>query len=188
MLQKWFVPLLVAVVAGFSVWMFSQQPEVRPRSVAQDTLTPDSYMANFNSRVFDARGLTKYELTAPHMAHYPHDDHTEFTAPELTMHRSDGERWTMTSESGLASQNNERIDLQGKVVMHQLDTPAGVPGMQIHTRDVLVLPSESYAETEQHALLTRGNDQVEAVGLQAFFEDRRVLLLSEVRGYYAPRP
>lgn len=188
MLRKTFIPLLLALSASISIWFLSQQPESRLTPNAQISRTADSFMENFTTRVLNSSGKTEYELNARHMAHFPHDKHTEFQTPYLTLYQLDGERWTIASETGLMENGNERITLFGKVLMQQHPVEEGTPGINVHTRDVLILPQESYAETDQHALMTQGENNTESIGLKAYLAEKRILLLSQVRGIYDTRP
>lgn len=188
MLRKTFIPLLLAISASISIWFLSQQPETRPAPSEQVSRTADSFMENFTTRVLNSSGKTEYELNARKMMHFPYDDHAEFQTPHLTLYQADGERWTIASETGLTENGTERISLLGKVLMQQHPIETETPGINIHTRDVLILPQESYAETSQHVLITQGKNNTESIGLNAYLAEKRILLLSQVRGTYETRP
>ena len=177
---------MVTLVAGLSVWLFQGQSAHTPPPVEHATATPGSYMENFTTRIFDEQGSPRYELQATRMAHYPHDQHSEFTAPRFTAYRPNGQRWTLVAEQGAALNNAEKILLQGEVLMHRFLNADTLADLEIRTRDVMVRPDDSYAETDQSIVLVRNEGTIEAVGLQAHFREGNVKLLSQVRGRYVP--
>jgi len=191
MLRKWFIPMMVTLVAGLSIWLFQGQPVHTPPPVEHAKATPDSYMENFTTRIFDEQGYPHYELQATHMAHYPHDQHSEFTTPRFTAYRPNGQRWTLVAEQGTALNNTEKILLQGEVLMHRYPNTGELADLEIRTRDVMVRPDGSYAETDQPIVLVRSEATIskatlEAIGMQAHFREGNVKLLSQVRGRYVP--
>lgn len=189
MLRKWSTPLLLALLASGTVWFFSQQPDNLSSPLSpQHAAVADTFMENFTTRVLDAQGKTRYQLSAAYMAHYPHDDHTEVLAPLLTMYRPDNQHWEFKAESGLLENGTDLITLQGQVFMQE-HTPAG-PDNSIHvvTSDLRIVPARSYAETDAYARIKQGASQMEATGLQADLASNHLQLLSQVRGIYETRP
>jgi lipopolysaccharide export system protein LptC len=148
----------------------------------------DAFMENFTTRQLDAQGKTQYELQARYMAHFPADNHSEFQVPHLTLYRDSGERWTLQSESALAENGDERITLQGTVHIQQHPLDVRRQGVLIDTRELRVLPTASYAETGELAEISQGIHKMTAVGLQAYFDEDRLQLLSQVRGLYETQP
>ena len=189
MLPKWFSPLVVAIIAAGTAWFFSKQPQdTAPEVSRASSQVPDAFMENFTTRVMDAAGQTQYQLVAESMAHYPHDDHSQLQTPHLTVFRPAGEHWTIQSASGLLEHGIEQITLQGEVLMQQHLADAQALPVQIQTRELRLRPQESYAETDEYALITRGNSRLESTGLQADLKTNHLYLLSQVRSIYEAQP
>ncbi len=185
-LRKFFIPLLVTLVAGLSVWLFQGQTDKGPVVISQDQEVPDSFMENFTTQVLDEQGYPQYQLQATHMAHYVDDDRSEFTQPVFTAFRPDGQRWTAVAETGRAENGSEQIFLEGAVTIQRYPDVVSSTNLQIHTRDVRVRPADDYAETDQAATIVQNENTVRTVGLQVYFSKGQVQLLSQVRGVYAP--
>ncbi|MCF6336955.1 MAG: LPS export ABC transporter periplasmic protein LptC [Gammaproteobacteria bacterium] len=185
-LWKSFVPLLVVLVAGLSVWLFQKQPDKGPIVTPQTQRVPDSFMENFTTQVLDEQGRPQYQLQATHMAHYADDDRSEFTQPQFTAFQSDGQRWTAVAETGRAENGNGQIFLDGSVIIQRYPDELASANLQIRTRDVRVRPADDYAETNQAATIVQNEDTLKTVGLQVYFRKGQVQLLSQVRGIYAP--
>lgn len=185
-LWKSFVPLLVVLVAGLSVWLFQKQPDKGPVVTPQTQDVPDSFMENFTTQVLNEQGRPQYQLRATHMAHYADDDRSEFTQPQFTAFQPDGQRWTAVAETGRAENGSEQIFLDGTVIIQRYPDVTASANLQIRTRDVRVRPADDYAETDQAATIVQNEDTLKTVGLQVHFREGQVQLLSQVRGVYAP--
>jgi lipopolysaccharide export system protein LptC len=185
-MRKILVPLLVAIVAGLSVWLFEDQPDKGPTVTPRTQSTPDSFMENFTTQVLNADGQLQYQLQAAYMAHYADDNHSDLTQPQFIAYRPDGQRWTVVAESGQALNGSRQIMLNGAVTLKRQANDAAPVNLEIRTRDVKIVPADDYAETEQHTTIIRNEGTLNTTGLQVHFREGRVLLLSQVRGLYAP--
>lgn len=189
MLQKFIVPLLIALIALLTLWLApdDEQQTALPVNVSQQA--PDSFMDDFTTQVLDKRGQLQYELHAKHMAHYPHDDHADLRQPELTVFpEQEDAYWQAQAEEGVLDNQQQTIMLHGAVNIDKMQADTQRSSLNIKTREVLVIPATAYAETGEYTLITQGTSRVETQGLRAFFNEDRVQLLSQVRGVYEPRP
>lgn len=185
-MRKLLAPLLVALVAGLSVWLFQGQPVKGPVVTPQTHGVPDAFMENFSMLVLDKQGRPQYQLRAAHMAHYADDNRSEFRQPQFTVYRAGIQRWTAASETGLAKNGDEEIFLNGAVTIQQFTDAATLASMQIQTRDVRIRPADNYAETDQLATILLEDGRLSSLGMQVHFRKGLVQLVSQVRGVYAP--
>ena len=185
-MRKLLAPLLVAIIAGLSFWLFQDQPDKGPSVAVQTHGSPDTFMENFTTQALDEQGQLRYQLQAAHMAHYGDDNHSEFTQPQFIAHRPDGQRWTVVADSARATNGSQQIMLNGAVTLTQQANDAAPVTLEIHTRDVKIVPADDYAETTQHTTLIRSEGTLETTGLQVHFRQGQIQLLSQVRGLYAP--
>ncbi len=189
-LRKTLVPLLATFIAALSVWLFQDQPDKGPTVTTATQDASDSFMENFTTTVLDAQGHLQYQLQAEHMAHYADDDRSEFIKPQFTAFQADGQRWTALAETGRALGGTEQILLNGAVTIQRKTNASAAPSLEIHTRDVRIQPTDNYAETAQHTTIMHGQGErkatIKTVGLQIYFREGQMTLLSQVRGVYAP--
>jgi lipopolysaccharide export system protein LptC len=185
MVPKWITPIVVAVVAGISVWLLSEQAPKKPRLITADNTVPDAYMEDFTTYIMGENGKLRHELSASYMANFSSDDRSEFISPEFIFYRSDESQWVMSAESGTSKDGSKEITLQGKVTILRKQLNAGDVKLKIVTSELLIRPDDSYAETDQLITITSGKHKLESKGFRAYFDDERVELLSRVRGEYA---
>ena len=185
-MRKLLVPLLVAIIAGLSIWLFQDQPDKGPVVTSHTQGAPDSFMENFTTQVLDAQGKLQYQLQATHMAHYAEDNHSELSQPKFIAYRPDGSRWTLVANSGQSLDGSQLIMLNGVVILKRQANDAAPVTLEIRTRDVTIRPADDYAETEQHTTIIRKEGTLKTTGLQVHFREGQIQLLSQVRGIYAP--
>ena len=185
MVPKWFTPIVVAAVAGVSVWLLSDQAPKKSRFIATDNSVPDAYMEDFTTYIMGENGKPRHELSASYMAHFSFDDHSEFISPEFIFYRPDKSLWVMSAKRGVAENSSKQINLQGKVTILHRKTVTSEAELRMETSDLLIRPNESYAETDKLITIISGEHKLQSNGFRAYFNDGRVELLSRVRGVYA---
>ena len=184
MVPKWFTPIVVAAVAGVSVWLLSEQSPKKPRLITIDDTVPDAYMEDFTTTIMGENGKPRYEIHASYMAHFSVDDHSEFTSPQFIFYRPDESQWVMSADRGTAEDDGKQIVLQGKVTMFRRQLATGDSELKIDTSELLIRPDDSYVETDQLITITSGEHKLQSNGIRAYFNDGRIELLSRVRGIY----
>jgi lipopolysaccharide export system protein LptC len=133
------------------------------------------------------QGVPWYKLYADRMDHYSDDNSTEMDKPVLTYYSPKKPPWVIRSETGLLTDGNEQLFLNGKVFISR-DRAPGVRLVKLNTTNVRVRPKENYAETDEWAELIMPPDKVSGTGAKLYFADQIHLeLLSNVRGEYAAR-
>ena len=170
--------LLVCVV--LTGWLMQRQTSLD----GQRELSPggpDLFVEGMDLKLNSETGTLQYRVQAQRLDHFPHDDHSELTGPVLEVFREDQALWYIQSERGRVSSDNERVWLLGEVEIRRLEGPDIVP-FNIQTRDLLVLPAQETAETQQASVIRSARYRVEAVGVYADLRENRVELKSRVRG------
>jgi len=185
MAPKWLTPILVAVVAAVSVWLLAQQAPETTRLTALGNRVPDSYMEDITTTIMNKQGKPHHELHANYIAHFSYDNHSEFVKPKLIFYQPDESQWVMTAENGSANDGTEQIILHGMVTITSHQSEASETPLKVVTSELRIRPNDAYAETDELITITRGEHSLQSQGARAFFNDRRLELLSRVRGVYA---
>ncbi len=178
--------VLLALAAG-SWWLtqsLGEEPERHPRPPH----TPDYWIEDFTALTMDEQGLPRRRLSAASMRHFPDDESTELTRPEMLLLAPGKPPWQVRAETGWVSSDGALILLQGEV---HIDREEGeeVPPLHLVTRDLRVQPKDEYAETDSPVRANSGANSLESTGLQAWLrEPVRIKLLADVRGYYEANP
>jgi len=174
---------LLMILAG-GTWWLRQGVQDDTERQPHPPHTPDYWIDGLNARTMDKEGRPRRLLTAESLLHFPDDQSTELTRPELLLLEDGRPPWRIRSELGWVSRDGELLLLQGEVQIER-ETDGNVRPMHLVTRDLRVQPKDEYAETEQPARVDSGPHWMESTGLQAWLrEPVRIKLLADVRGHY----
>lgn len=177
--------LLAGLLAAIGYW------NIRPESfMATAPATPaeeaiDFYVENARSVQFLADGSLHYRLRAEHLEHLQDSDITRLTRPELRLHRGSDYPWHVRSERGEVSPGGVQVELIDAVRVARTDAK-GRPTV-LTTSRLSVFPEREYAETAEPVRIEAANGVTTASGLQAYFDESRMLLKSNVRGQHEVR-
>ncbi len=177
--------MLIALAA--LSWWLQRSVEPVPQQVSEQTQhEPDYYMDEFESTALNLEGKPAYKLYADNLKHYASDDSATLERPHLVVFRSEDEFWDIRAESGLVLNGGETVLLQGEVIILRI-TASDTEALQIYTSDLTVHPYVKYMKTAAAVKIKDGRGRTAAIGMRADLRQRRVELLSEVRGTYEPQ-
>lgn len=178
--------VLIAVgLAVATTWLARQQGEA-PEAAAPEPVrhAPDSTMARFTTTYMDQAGRPHHRLQAEQMVHFADDDTTELTRPRLVLYREDGPPWQVRAEQGWVGPEGAEVHLENDVRMTRRRPPAGET--RLTTPFLVVFPERDYAETDRPVTITDPQGRTEGVGMEAYLEEQRLVLLDEVFSRYDP--
>ena len=176
---------LLVVVLALAVGYWNIRPATFTPQAVQAPLQPDFFMDNPRIRQLNEQGRPIYDLVSEHAAHQVDSDITELDEPRLHYYREgDQQPWQMRARYGEVSANGERVELSDDVVIEQ--QLAGQAARRLSTPALTVYPDRDYAETEHEVTIDAGGVTT-ATGMQAYFNDGRIELLSNVRGEHEAR-
>ncbi len=176
---------ILLLIAGGSWWLAERSATIEVQ-YPHSNRSPDFFLENFTATTMDPLGRPFRTLQASKMQHYLDDDSTTLTNPLMTVYDEQNPPWLIRSERGWLSGDGKLILLQGEVF---IDREQGTDVRPVHivTRELRVKPEEDYAETDQEVHITSLNDQVDAIGMQAWMRPVRIHLLSKVKGRHEPQ-
>lgn len=149
---------------------------------AADRERVDFFIRGAEVTRWQADGSVAQILTTPLLQHYPARAAMELDTPQLHMPGADRGHYLLRAERGTMPDARNRILLAGDVQLH--DNPAAdVPG-RLYTDRLTLYPPRDYGHTDQPVRIERGADITTAVGMELFFDQQRIELLSDVKGEY----
>tara|TARA_A100001037_G_scaffold92180_1_gene83555 strand:+ start:165 stop:803 length:639 start_codon:yes stop_codon:yes gene_type:complete len=184
--RRWLPTASLVAAALFTTWVVRQYEADPSRPVVSRDEDPDYFIENFTTTVTDTEGYIKRRLSAQRLLHFPDTDSNELTAPHLVLHRRTGTPWHIQSERGWISASGEVVLLLGRVHAWR-DNDRGVRVLDIRTRDMRILPSTEYGETDKPVVIRSRGSETRGVAMRAFLRESRVELLSQVTTTYQKR-
>ena len=167
-------------------WLAHQFEGFQPLAPAKRDEEPDYFLENFTTTTTDESGTLTRALSAKRLLHFPDTDTNELTEPHLVLFRTTGTPWHVESERGWISGSGDVVLLLGRVHAWR-DDARGERLVDIHTRDMRILPNDDYGETDSAAIIRSRGSEARGVGLRVDADQDRVELLADVSTVYEPR-
>jgi lipopolysaccharide export system protein LptC len=181
---RWGLVLVLVVLLGISVLLRDRVADrVQSPTVISD-YRPDSTMENFTRWAMDEQGVPKSRLKARFMAHFPHDDSSEFEQPQVELYRTVGKPWHVIAESAWVDGSGDVMILYGEVTIWRENDDGS--RLELITRDLKILLDNEYAETEHPVSLIDKSSVIDAVGMRADFSKNRIEFMDEVKSRHVP--
>lgn len=174
-----FFLMLAISGAVLAYWGFSgdeYQPKVSDRETINDI---DGFLIHSETVQFDESGRLKHRMLSDRVDHYPEQDRSKLTKPQIHVYSANGTETIAKSERGEAGPDNKEFLLIEKVnIAEQLPD-----GYRLDTEFLRIEPDNDYAETHTPVTLKQKNSELKSVGMKVYMDQNRILLLQDVRGH-----
>jgi lipopolysaccharide export system protein LptC len=178
--RRWLPGLALLVLAAGTLIVARQLDEGDLRQPGTRLDNPDFYMQNFVSTVMGMDGLADRTLKAKRLEHFPKTNEKELTEPYLVLYQTGAPAWHVRSESGWISPSGDVVLLRGRVHAWRV-SKTGVKLVDIHTRDLRILPGTDYGETDKPVTIATADHRTVGLGMRAFLAESRIELMSQVK-------
>lgn len=173
---------LMLTISGaiLAFWGFSGE-EYLPKVTDRETINDiDGFLIQSETVQFDETGRLKHRMFSDRVDHYPEQDRSKIIKPKIHVYSENGIETIAKSELGEAGPNNQEILLIDKVnITEQLQD-----GYRLDTEFLRIEPDNDYAETHTPVTLKQKNSELKSVGMKAYMDQGRILLLQDVRGHH----
>ena len=179
-LRRWLPTALLLLVAAATSIIVRQLEESDPQTVTARTDAPDFFMENFVTTFMGPDGLPDRTLTARELVHFPSTNTKELEAPYLVMFQAGAPAWHVRSERGWISATGDVVILLGAVHAWRI-SETGERIIDIHTRDLRILPDIDYGETDKPVTIATVDQRTVAMGMRAYLGEDRLELMAQVK-------
>ena len=174
---------LLLLLASLTWWLqIKVAPGIR-QSAQPQRHDPDYIMENFEATTMNTQGNMEYRVTARKMAHFPDDDTTELERPLVTAYTDTVALWQVQAERGIARTRNDEVFLAGTVIATRLPTPEQ-GAVTIDTSNLTINHADNLGVTPDKVTITEAHGVTRATGMRIYLKEKRLELLSNVRGTY----
>ena len=181
--NKRLIGLSAVVVLVLLAWWMQQDEEFSRSLERIDGRIPDYYLKDFQVTVMDETGRLAHRLDGRSLNHFAEDDTADLSQPLLRLYRDDGRVWVMQSRVAKAFDGGDYLLLEGEVEVHR-EAAAGVPRLEMTSRDLWVYPERQYAESDEEVVVREGVSTTRGRGVQIDLAGARLSLMSAVQGNY----
>ncbi|MDY6891237.1 MAG: LPS export ABC transporter periplasmic protein LptC [Pseudomonadota bacterium] len=173
---------LVLLLVPLLWWGFSSAPLSDAPLANRGAERIDFFIRQARITHWNRQGETAQKLNAPLLRHYPEPGELRLDDPVVLIPREQGGEFRVLARQGRMPDSQERIILAGEVQLH--DNPPSGSGSELLTERLTLYPPRDYAETDLPVKVVRDKDVTTSHGMEVFFDQQRIELLSEVTGRY----
>ena len=174
--------LVLAVVGATALWKLRPEPPPPPPPSARS----DYVLEDFELTSLDEDGKESFSVTAPHLERDPRGKSLTLRLPQFSFPDKAGGRWQATSGSAWVAEKGVEVRLIDKVEMIGPPTETG-DRTRFSTARLQVFPKKNLAQSQDPVTIRRADSILQGTGLRADMNAKRVQLLADVKGHYAPR-
>jgi lipopolysaccharide export system protein LptC len=171
------------LAALLTTWAVQRFDSTAPGPSPEREENPDYFLENFTTTTTSDLGTVRRRLSAERLLHFPDTGTNELTRPHLVLYQDERTPWHIESERGWLSASGEVLLLLGPVHAWR-DDEDGARLVDIHTRDVRILPNNEYGETDKPVIIRSRGSETRGIGMRAYLPESRVELLSRVTATY----
>jgi len=184
-ISSWFAVLLLFVVLVTSYW-YAQTLRLGNSNAAGRVGEIDFFAEGVALTGFDAVGRPRYRLFADRMTHFGNSDDVDLVKPRLLSMRPDQPQVQATALTAHASNNAEKIQMQGNVVITRAANGSQA-AMRLETEALTAVPDDDHLWTDAPVRMKSGGSVMNARAMDFDNVARRVELRGDVTGIFPPR-
>ena len=176
---------LLAGVAGFAaltVWQLRRDPTPPPPGPTRS----DYILHEFELTSLDSEGKESFSVAAPYLERDPGGKSLTMRQPRFSFPDREEGRWQAKSDSAWVAEKGVEVRLLEKVEMVGPPSPRGEQ-TRFSTRRLQIFPKQDLALSEDPVTVTRADSILQGTGLRADMKSKKISLLANVKGRYAPR-
>lgn len=148
----------------------------------------DSFMTHIKHYRYNAKGLIESVLSAKTTTHYPYQDKTTFSKPQLTFYNQGDISWNISSHYGNSFNGIHKLLLQQQVKAKQPATSSRTE-TSINTNTITIFPDKSLAQTPEEVMIMQANGITQGKGMKINLKTHLLTFSSNSRGtYYVQNP
>jgi LPS export ABC transporter protein LptC len=188
MRKRYLLLILVAAGLGLSIDLLEQYTS-QPEWTAQELLSsePDYYGVQLSHRTYNAEGKLEQQMRAASSHHYPDQQQSLLTQPELDSDLDAG-AWSLKADEGLILDGSQDIRLMGGVILRTPNTGDLRDSQrnltQIETERLDYLADQGVVTTRLPVSIVTPQGITRATGMTLHVERQRMELHSDVTTEY----
>ena len=178
--------VLLMLFAAAALWYWREDsPLLAPTTEPEDTNSPDAFVVAGRYRTFDADGQLTSVLTSSRAVHYPRDNSGHLDTPRVDLIQQDGRPWQINAQKGVLALDSDLVQLRNDVRIQTVATD-DQPALTLTTETLTLDNRTGFITTDQPVNIESPQGQTTAVGLDAYVDEKRMVLKSQVRSTYDP--
>ena len=145
----------------------------------------DTTILDVTVRQFNQEGALANLLSSPIVHHIPRNDVYLFQNPYITVHQKEQPPWDISAQKAQSHEGGKQITFIGNVLVHQKKENKSQES-SLKTEEATYFPKEKKASSDVLVTYEQSGNIIQSIGMNAYLDEKRVELLHQARGRYAP--
>ena len=176
--------LLIILLATVSGWIFDSIDKSPIKTKQKARHDPDYFLKNFTATTMDNKGKPAYKIKAAYLEHFPDINSMELQQPLFSFYEKNVMSWTVQSNNAVVLQEDEKINLNGAVVLNQISRNKNTSPMSLTAGQLTIEPKKNLAYTKLKIQLNKENSSIQATGMRADMKKNKIQFLTKTKSHY----
>ncbi|TAL64102.1 MAG: LPS export ABC transporter periplasmic protein LptC [Legionella sp.] len=173
------------ILLACSGWYFAKHENTLKLDSHTLSKTIDTTVSQLTVKQFNTDGVLANYLTTPIMHHIPKGDIHLLESPHILIAQEDKPYWEIHSKKAKSFGGGKKIIFMQEVVVHQ-NPGDKTQESTMKTEEVTYYPKKKKATTHLLVTYEQPGNFIQSTGMNAYLDEKRVELLHQARGSYAP--
>lgn len=193
---KQLLALLLFCIVG-AMYFHNEDSIKQSKPLAKGPEKPSAFVEGGQIRVYDDHGTPEFILNSQSALFFDNQNHAIIKHPQISLLQNsnlkpsnsdskpdvnDTDYAQMTAESGRYDTELEQLLLSGGVLITLPTLNGNTDGIRLESEELLFDKKARFISTDQAVTIHHGNSKLTSIGLNAWIDEKRIELLSQVRG------
>lgn len=169
---------MLMLLAALTFWLSRLIEGDKPRAPLRHD--PDYGVERFEVRRFDISGKLQHTMVGEKLVHYPDDDTTIVTAPQLTYHQTAPTE--VRARMAYIGRDGKEVDLIDSVQVVRHAASGDDAPTRIETRSLKIFPDEERGKTSDPVTISQGRSVIRGQGMDIDNKTGVSVLRGRVKG------
>lgn len=174
----------MSIFAAIVIIWQNNEDETPPAASIDAEDEADFFITKGQYTVFNEEGELSSIMKSDEAKHYPVRNNALLINPNLLVYREDNPPWRLTADKGEYSMGDENLTLTQNVVITRNE--ASENPWTLKTESLTLLNKTRFITTQQPVTISDNFSTLDGTGMNAWVDDKKIELTSNVRGNYAP--
>jgi len=179
--------ILLLAIGSYGLLHENDRPSAKQYNKEQDqSEKPSAFIKGGRFKIYDKSGQATL-LSSKEALYFTDPKRVLIQSPAISFDTNSGQTITLIAKEGTLYPDNEQLSLKGNVVIQQLTTNSPQQNDEnwtLKSEEFKLNNKTHFISTDQAVTMTKGSSLIRAVGLKAWIYEKRIELLSDVRGRY----
>jgi len=182
-ISKTTILIVTFLLTTVAIFVFNESAPDLPHTTSTTPTVEEAsnFIQNGRFIIYDENGYST-TLTSTNAEFFPNSDYVSIQSPSIVLINAAGDKIELSSNRGHYNPKSEKLILNGDVIIFQSSPPEDA--WSAKGEEFTLDNKRRFISTDQAVTIKKGMHFLNATGLNAWLDEKKIDLLSKVRGQY----